>query len=865
MIFINQTDVLCQAEKTLTFQIFKNSDCTATIERFKREYDILVAYSPTLVSVKSTQDVTLKAATPLALFEKICHSYQLEYSETTDHSLLVRSDIEDIMQSAFMTVHINIKDISGSYPVSFALVYDDSGRYFGFTDDHGDCFLKIPKAMNGANLNVHSLAHKDAKFKVDMKDVFTQVELYTDPIKVIPVTINTFKRKLSFTKQQGTEVSDILLQKLTETSIFTHDVMRSVQLLPGVQSSNDSKSSVRIRGANEEATLLILDNMPIYKADHFYGLFGAFNSNYIHKLTLYKNNIPVSYGGRTSGMLQIESAPSIVKTNIVADINLLNAGITADIPISKNWLFKFSGRTTYTDLLQTGLYDVSQRDNLPLENKMTNIQNLIVSKPVYNFSDLNSRIVFSMGNHRFDANLFSSRDLFDDQYDISFKFKNQVINEEVFSQASRWNNDAFGFNYEFSDPNQRLMLSLYNSSYSSSFDINSNLTRREIGGFIKDTVNVLNTNHISDTGGKVSLQWKKFHQLLIGAEHIIHDNDLNIQNGRSTILEVVKKEQESSLFSSINLGNSTGFSVQPSLRSTYIYELNQTYVLPQIYVSYAVNNSSLFKASASRHMQYIRQFEHENALGQKQQFFSISNGNSIPVGVAKNYMAGFRTSFDELRLDVEAYFRTLDGTLIHATLTPGLRTLAINQPFKLFNGESWVVGVDVSLIYEKKSLFSMLNYTLSKAENRFAEIFDNQYFPSSEDSRHQIKWVNIYSYRKLDFTLNYVGATGRPYLDLSSLTNQVNRRNLDVTRYIRTLSAYHRWDVGVSYKFKILNTNSTFGFSVFNLTNRVNVKYRQFVYQISGGSLNAFNTVLGSDVSQLDRTYNVSWRIQISR
>ncbi len=236
-----------------------------------------------------------------------------------------------------------------------------------------------------------------------------------------------------------------------------------------------------------------------------------------------------------------------------------------------------------------------------------------------------------------------------------------------------------------------------------------------------------------------------------------------------------------------------------------------------------------------------------------------------------HFMLGLSKFWDRFSLDFESYYRTLDGAIIHASQRPGLRQFNMQAPpqsFKLFQGEGRVYGMDVSLSYEKRAWFSMLNYTLSKSENRFKEIFKNQFFPSSEDSRHQLKWLNSYSYKDFSFSLHYITASGRPYLDLSVLGNNMDRNNLDISKSIRNLPAYHRVDIGLNYQFKLFSNVAKIGFTVFNVMNRTNVKYKQFVFQLpptQGSNTNPVNTILGSDVSQLDRTYNISLQINFGK
>ncbi|MBK8628436.1 MAG: hypothetical protein IPN86_23650 [Saprospiraceae bacterium] len=861
----NKSDLSAQKREEKIFVIPPKANCAEALELFKTHFNVLLAYNPALSSVPSIGQKTLRAKTYAELFAKLCLSFSLEYIIHQDDTYLVRSNFDDIVASDSYVMHINIIDELSGKPIEFATVYDPSKKYFGFTDEYGDCFIRMPKQLKGTKLFVHSLAHYDKEVSIPNDALFKNVKLSADPIKIIPVTISSIKRKLSFIKQQGIFIDSAMIQQLSNSSVFNNDVLRTVQMLPGINNTNDASASVRIRGANEEATLLMLDNMPIYKADHFYGIFGTFNSFYVNDYTLFKNNIPVEYGGRISGMLRMNSSSNATKPQLKLDANLLNTSLMADIPLSKHLLWKMAGRTTYTDLVKTELYDLSQRERLASDPKS---QSLIVSRPSFNFKDFNTRLVFNKGKHSLDFNSFLSGDLFKDQYNISFKIKQNTINEEFFKQETTWNNQAFGVNYSFTGDAIVFKSNIYATEFKSAYNINSTLTRKEPGGLVRDSVAILNQNKIEDLGGKASVKVNAWKGLELGVEHIIHNNALLIENDVNTIFEINKSASISSMFATMDFGHKTKLYFVPALRSSYVHFLNKAYVLPQFYLSYALSSSSTVKASAGRHLQVVRLFEHENPLGQRQQFFALSNGKNIPVGIGQNYMIGSWWSSGLWTLDFEAYFRWMDGAITHATNIPGLRlpsNMVSPSSFRLFTGESKVKGADFSLIYDNESVFSMLTYTLSQSVNRFVGIFNQQFFAAPEDSRHQIKFFNAFTWRNLSFSLNYVGATGRPYLDLSGLDNKVDRRNLDLDKYIKTLRNYHRIDFGLQYKFKLAGQGSKIGFSVFNVLDRANVKYLQFVHQLPPlpGSQNTQNTVLGSEVTQLGRTFNVSFSLEI--
>ena len=847
-----------------SFAIEKGMSCAKAIDKASARYDLLIAYSPSLAEVKCPLNKIIVAESLTDLVRKISYTFQLDYIDQGNKSYLLRSDGVSEAASEFIFLHIKVRNGLDAGPLAFASVYDESLKHFAYSDNFGDCFLRLPKDMIGKQLTIHSLGHEDQLITISGNDLFTDIQLKDKPLETWPVIIKSTSSSMLLNMNRSVYLPKVLMHELQLANVFGKDIMRSVQMLSGVNAINDSNANIRIRGSNEEATLLLLDNLPIYKADHFYGIFGAFNGEYIDDVSLFKNNIPVEYGGRTSGMLQLTTKNMVQEARTHIDLNLLNAGISTSIPLTPNLGLKLAGRKTYTNLVQSKLYDLSQRDNLATE---TNIkpQNIITSKPIFDFYDYNAKLMYHSSIHHWDFNLFNSVDEFTDNYETTFNQKFTTQTSELFNQTNNWRNTSFGTNYFIEKDRYKAGASLYKTSFSNSYSIESNVITKKDQKIIKDTLSASNDNLISDIGAKIYLQTKSRIKTISGIEIIRHRNELNIENKTRSIFEINRQRSEVNAFTEVAFGDkSKGLFVQPAMRATYLNSLEKVYLLPQLFVKYTINDHSLLKASAGKHVQVVRQFNHENILGQRQQFFALANGTSIPVGNAKNLMLGAWATKSMFSFDIEAYYRTLDGAIIHATLMPGVgNNTNNNQPdggFRLFQGDSKVYGVDMSITYQKNGLHSVINYTLSKAENRFKEIFQNQYFPSIEDSRHQFKWINIYRYKAMELSLNYVGATGRPYLDLSVIKTPLDRNELDISTYIKKIDNYHRLDFGFAYNFSWRKNDVKLGVSVFNITNHTNVKYRQFVFSLPSDNQpnNPINTVLGSDVSQLDRTFNVS-------
>lgn len=854
---------LTAQSRKVSFYVDHQKNCAEALDDFRKKNELIIAFNEDLQHIKTIQSRKLDADNIQDLFSKLCQVYSLDFIIHDHKTYLVRSSAVELRNAENSNIHLNIKDEVTGDPVAFATVYDQSGKVFGFTDAYGDCFFKHRKSKDDLKLFVHSLSYKDHEIRVSQNLDFVPVKLQLDPVKVIPISIKTLKNKLYFARTQSIDIDQRGLDQLSGASVFSNDVIRNVQILPGVAATNDAKASLRVRGSHEEATLMVLDEMPIYRADHFYGVFGAFNGDYIDQFSLFRNNIPVQYGGRTSGMLRMESLNQIDSSFFKLDANLLNLGIHTAIPLSKSLAVNFAYRKSLSNLTNTGFNDLSERENLVNKPQEIMNQNLARSNPDFDFFDMNGNVLYRMGSHRLKANVFLSNDVFNNSYITNFLGKDKAKIRESFSQENQWSNQAGGLHYIYETTESKTEVNAYITSHSNNYDILSQLTKRYPNVIDRDTFAIQNDNLIRDYGGKVKMQIPKWWNTFAGLEYIHHTNSLTLANESATIFESNRVGREAAVFAGLKWDKNPSWSMEPAMRMSYIPELNQAYFLPQIYATVMISNTAKIKAAASKHVQYIRQIEHENILGQKQSYFVLANDKNIPIGIGQNYMIGTWMGWGRIGLDVEAYFRKLDGTTIHATTMPGLRIE--NRPlqaseFKIFSGETYTKGVDISLTYNQKNYSGIFSYTLSKTDNRFSEIFQNQWFPASEDSRHQLKWAQYYTIRKWEISTQFVGATGRPFLDLTGLNARVLRENLAIDQFVSSLPAYYRWDIGLAYQTKFLSQNLRLGFSVFNVLDRNNVKFRQFVHQLppAPGTSNPKQTLLGNDVEQLGRTFNIS-------
>lgn len=834
-----------------------------TIKKLSEDIPLLVAYDGALSDIGSDVSVLLQSHTVGGLVDKICCVYGLECKEAGKMEYLIRKPVIELTTNIPKLVRV-LHAQNGS-PVEDVLVIDEFNQRTYFTDAFGDAFVLMNPAVPENILAVRKIDFNEGRFKISRPVSFYSVFIQAAPLKIPDILVHSPKPKILSSGQLHSYKSSLAgMEVMSVTSIFGKDILRTAQLYSGVNAIDDASANLRIRGSATEATQIMLDGMPVYKADHFYGILSSINGFYISDYSLYKNNIPVQYGGKTAGLLDISSGKQLSKKNLLLDLNTLYSALKADLPLGEHAGLSVAGRITYTDLATTGLSDLAGRNNISAEVRP--VSNLVTVRPDFDFYDLNAKLYYTRDQHYFLITGFRSRDTFTDSRRLNFRTALFAANEEIFRQTNVWENTAASFQHTYTNNFHKYQTRFWYSGYDNHHETGGLYRVQRANETRVDTIRIENTNNISEIG----FAWNYSNNasgILLGMEAITHQNQVFLENGERTLLEIDKGGKQFSIYGEkkINAFNERS-ELTPAFRLSYIPAFNRTYLLPQINYRYTFDSGIILKSAAGRHMQYIRLLEHENNLGQSQQFFALSNDGTVPVGLSWNAMTGMAFKREVIQIDAELYFRKLSGAITHATVTPGLRPPQQAPGFtdyRIFTGEARSYGMDLSVIYDKKPFFSMLSYSLSKSENRFREIFRNQYFPSTEDSRHQLKLVNTYTTGRWDFSVNYITATGRPYIDLTTIPNTVDRSRIVITDYIKNLSSYHRVDAGIALNFEWAGFHSRLGLSVFNLTNHRNVKYRQFIYRLPGQNSSINNTILGSDVTQLERTFNFNFTIKI--
>ncbi|NNF36848.1 MAG: TonB-dependent receptor [Saprospiraceae bacterium] len=211
-------------------------------------------------------------------------------------------------------------------------------------------------------------------------------------------------------------------------------------------------------------------------------------------------------------------------------------------------------------------------------------------------------------------------------------------------------------------------------------------------------------------------------------------------------------------------------------------------------------------------------------------------------------------------MDVEFFRKDLGGTISLLPQNPGLVngvTPDENIKFKLFAGKSQSRGVDVYLGYDSPTFFSQLAYTYSKTEDTFNNINRGEPFPSQNDRRHQLKWLNALTVGDFIISGSAVYSSGRPYISFDLLKEAGGTRNRFEESLVN-LPAYFRLDLGIKYELNVSGLDAYVKGSVYNFLNRQNVRFIQQSFSLPINTGGEDEVIIGSESSLVDRLFNIT-------
>ncbi|MCZ8091142.1 TonB-dependent receptor [Flavobacterium sp.] len=695
--------------------------------------------------------------------------------------------------------------------------------YFSFSLEEGKHTIYVSyigfKTIE-KEINVSSNSKVDFKLEEDsfnLNEVVISTTKIENKVKSTEMSVNTLKAST--------------IKKLPAI-LGEPDVIKSIQLLPGVSSVNEASSGFNVRGGNADQNLILLDDATIYNASHLFGFFSVFNSDAIKDVKLYKGGIPSTYGGRLSSVLDVRQKEGNKKEfNGEAGIGLILSRVLVEGPIKKDSLgqgkgsYMFAGRRSYVDAFT--FLDDEFKDN------------------VLFFYDLNLKANYDLNekNKIFLSGYFG-RDRFELPKFIGTSWGNAIgtirwtnaISEKLFFQTS-----AIFSNYDYELDNLRSGSEFRWKSNITNFNFKPKLTwYASSNATVRTGVDI---THYKFNPGKISA----INGSSITAEKF--QNNFALENGMYIDAEFDLSEkiniQAGLRFSNfMRLGNEsiriyeTGKPL--SFDPVYgVYEENEVEsekkygsgevikqfnnLEPRFSMRYLLNDRNSLKTSYNRIYQYIHLVT--NTTSPTPLDVWTPSGPYIKPQFADQIALGYFSNVKESSYDfsVEAYYKKLTNV---TDFKDGADLLFREDvETQVVQGVGRAYGLEFLLNKNTGKLTGWLSYTLSRSENKINGINNNEYYANNVDQLHRLNLVGLYKTNsRWEFGGVFTFSTGRP---VTYPTGRYEQNGLVVADYSERngnrLPVYHRLDISATLNpKKDSNKTGKWIFSIANLYNRQN-------------------------------------------
>ena len=644
--------------------------------------------------------------------------------------------------------------------------------------------------------------------------------------------------------QDRTQMSSIELsmQKVKSLPVLMgeRDVLKTIQLMPGVQSGSEGSSGIYVRGGGPDQNLILLDGVPIYNVSHLFGFFSVFNPDAIKAVELIKGGFPARYGGRLSSVLDIRMKEgNMNKISGEGSIGLVASKLTLEGPIKKGQTsFLVSGRRTYLDLLIRPFVRAESNGD---------------ATGGYYFYDFNAKI-----NHKLDdknrlyLSGYFGKDRAFTRFDDGAVFGG---GEEKEVAELEWGNiiGALRWNRELSSQlfaNTTFTYSRYKFKtgieYTYKDDDDEEKFLFEYTSGIEDLALKIDLDHLPNPD----------HYLKYGAGATYHNftPGVNFYEFSGTDITAIDTTWGSSQIQSIELYAfaEDDWKVNELLKlniglhgsSFHVDGTSYFSIQPRISARYLLNEKWSVKSSYSAMAQYLHLLTN-TSIGLPTDLWVPVTENIKPLN-SHQVALGVATSFHEqFELSIEGYYKVMNNIIEYKD---GASFLADARDWqtKVETGKGWSYGAEILLEKTVGKFSGWIGYTLSWTERQFDNLNFGEKFPYRYDRRHDIGIALTYKPKeRIDFGLVWVYGTGNAvsipsstYLSDGSLPH-FNDYYVNSVEYISDrngyrMPSYHRLDFAVNLHKQKNGYKRTWSWGVYNMYSRQNPFYLYFANDDDG-------------------------------
>jgi hypothetical protein len=774
--------------------------------------------------------------------------------------LIILTQLNTVSAQQKYTLSGYIKDNASGEDLIGATVSINDLNKGSVTNEYGFYSLTIPAGIYTFTFSY--IGYQTKTLKIDLrKNVRQNIELQSIAIQEeeVEIVVKKGDQNVQSTDVGKVELSTVQVKEIPAL-LGEVDILKTIQLLPGVQSAGEGSTGFYVRGGGSDQNLILLDEALVFNTGHLFGFFSVFNADAIKSTTLIKGGMPAQYGGRLSSVVDVSMKEGNNRSyHAAGGIGLISSRLTVEGPIVKNKSsFMLSGRRTYIDFLIRPF------------TKNTNFDG-----NAYHFFDLNAKANYTFSDKdRLFVSGYFGRDVFtfaspDGDFKVSIPWGNatttmrwnHLFNEKLFMNATAIYND---YHFEFDLQSDEFELGLYSGIK----DINLKwdfgyfpgaVHKVKFGAhytyhtFIPNSARATSIDGVNITADDIRKKYAHETAFYISDDFDLTDN-LKVNAGIRFSTFLLAPPYTQLIKNDDGLVTDTVYYKKGDKIKTY-YGLE-----PRINMRYTINAKTSIKASYNHNYQYLHLVS--NATSTLPTDIWVPSSKEVEPQIGDQFSFGVFRNFKEnmFETSVEFYYKYMQNQIEYKDGYVEDITRELEWDFVFGTGTSYGMELFINKAYGKWT--GWIGYTLSKTTRHFEDLL-TQHFPAKFDRTHDLAVVVLYELNKRwSFGTTFIYGTGnsttlpsrRYYID-NTIVNEYMPRNS------YRLEPYHRLDISATLKSKEQKKfSSDWAFSIYNVYNHKNV---YFLYiDTEGNALDGSLSIQAKKVSLFPIIPSVTWNFK---
>jgi outer membrane receptor for ferrienterochelin and colicin len=613
------------------------------------------------------------------------------------------------------------------------------------------------------------------------------------------------------------------------------DVLKSVQMLPGVNNGSEGMAGISVRGGSPDQTLILLDDVPVYNVNHMFGYFSVFNSDAISSVNLVKGAIPSRYGGRLTSVLDLTSRDGNyrkLKSSLSMGTMALKATVEGPI-IKEKASFMLSLRKTWPDIPLRAYYYFAESDYTT----------------TYGFYDVNAKVNYRVSDKdRLFLSFYKGDDAFKDKvdegyeeykYDNTFSWGNNTASlrwNHVFTNKLFANFTSYYSLYQYKKRN-------YMESTGSSSEQQKSL--EEHSSSLTDIALKSDFDYMPGGINNVKFGAKLSRKSFLPVEESYENNE----SARRILSDVSGNITSADIYIEDEISIAHNLKANVGLRASVLFsDFNKNvYWQPRASLAWTFARNMSFKAGYSRMAQFVHQLTN-SGLSMPNDLWVTSN-NVINPSYSDLYSVGVYYNHNDLfQVSAEAYYSKLSNVICYYPGTDFTQLDAGRNWYDIvLQGKGEAYGAEFMLEKNKGRFTGFVNYTWSRSLRSYPELYDGAVFPYDYDIPHKISASVNYNFKyngeakfKKSFSANFNFSSGRllsvatakfPSIFHPSINDENNWFSGDVyyTPQVNNyrMDNFHRLDIAFNLK-ATGDIKSSWTFGIYNVYNKFNATHFGF-------------------------------------